>query len=148
MSNNDAVRKRLMEKYHAKESGTWRILGEDPNCDFGGHHHEPELGSVTGTYENVVDYAMTMKGFFQWGSGGRIVKVSPTLNVAAGSISGTYADSFHHVHEDGDVGVYFKHKPDEEERKLFLADIIRHREQLVHELTILAGVERALKGIK
>lgn len=78
---NETVRKRLLEKYSARESGTWRILGEDPNCDFGGHHHEPYLETVTGTYENVVDYALSLKGFFQWGAGGRIEKISATINV-------------------------------------------------------------------
>ena len=73
--SNDHVRKRLLEAYPANEFGTWRILGEDPNCDFGGSHHEPELETVTGTYKNVVEYATTLRGFFQWGSGGRLVKV-------------------------------------------------------------------------
>lgn len=81
MSDNNHIRQKLLTEYHPQEKGTWRILGEDPNCDFGGHHHEPDLGSVTGTYENVVDYALNLKGFFQWGGGGRIVKVTPTLNV-------------------------------------------------------------------
>lgn len=73
--NNDHVKKRLLEAHPANEFGTWRILGEDPNCDLGGHHHEPELETVSGTYANVVEYAITLQGFFQWGSGGRIVKI-------------------------------------------------------------------------
>ena len=81
MSNNDHVRNRLMEKYSANEHGTWKILGEDPNCDWGGYHHEPELCVVTGTYANVVEFAMNMTGFWQWGAGGSIVKIAPTVNV-------------------------------------------------------------------
>ena len=73
--SNDHVRKRLLEAHPANTFGTWRILGEDPNCDLGGSHHEPELETVTGSYGNVVDYAITLRGFFQWGSGGRIVQV-------------------------------------------------------------------------
>lgn len=74
MSDSDHVRNRLLKEYKADEFGTWRILGEDPNCDWGGHHHEPELETVTGTYQNVIEYAMTLKNFFTWGYGGRIIK--------------------------------------------------------------------------
>lgn len=73
--SNDHVRKRLLEVHPPDTFGTWRILGEDPNCDWGGGHHEPELETVTGTYANVVEYAITLRGFFQWGSGGRIIKM-------------------------------------------------------------------------
>jgi len=75
------IKKRLFEKYSPDEKGTWRILGEDPNCDFGGSHHEPELETVTGTYANVVEYALTLKSFFTWGHGGRIIKVATTVDV-------------------------------------------------------------------
>src|SRR5581483_9262782 len=74
MSSVDGAKKRLLEKYSPTESGEWRIFGEDPNCDFGGHHHEPELETVVGLYRDVVDYAVTLPGFFQWGGGGRIEK--------------------------------------------------------------------------
>lgn len=69
------IRKRLFEQYNPEETGTWRILGEDPNCDWGGSHHEPELETVTGTYKNVVEYALTLRNFFTWGGGGRILKL-------------------------------------------------------------------------
>lgn len=72
---HEHVRKRLFEKYSPTTSGTWRIFGEDPNCDWGGSHHEPELEVVTGTYRNVVEYALTLPGFFAWGSGGRIALI-------------------------------------------------------------------------
>lgn len=76
--NND-VRKRLYEAYNKNEKGTWKILGEDPNCDFNGPHHEPELEVVTGTYANVVEYALTLSSFFTWGQGGRIVKAKGSV---------------------------------------------------------------------
>ena len=78
MSNDkhEGTRKRLLEEHSGSDYGTWRILGEDPNCDLGGAHHEPELETVTGTYANVVEYALTLPSFFQWGYGGRIVKVA------------------------------------------------------------------------
>lgn len=31
---NDSTRIRLLSLYPAREEGTWRILGEDPNCDY------------------------------------------------------------------------------------------------------------------
>lgn len=81
MNNHEHVRERLLRDHSPNEFGTWKIKGEDPNCDFGGHHHEPELETVTGTYANVVEYALTLSGFFQWGGGGRIEKVSATKNI-------------------------------------------------------------------
>ena len=73
--DKDEVRTRLLSKYPPTQSGMWKILGEDPNCDFGGSHHEPELEIVTGEYRNVVEYALCIKDFFSWGRGGRIVEV-------------------------------------------------------------------------
>lgn len=65
----------LLKKHSLNEVGTWQIYGEDPNCDFGGPHHEPELGIVTGKLDDVIKYAVELKGFWQWGGGGRIVKI-------------------------------------------------------------------------
>lgn len=75
--NKDYTRKRLLDEHLKGEQGTWKILGEDPNCDLGGHHYEPELETVIGTYSNVVEYALGLKGFFCWGAGGRIVRLAP-----------------------------------------------------------------------
>lgn len=69
------------DKYHPDETGTWRILGEDPNCDWGGPHHEPHLETVTGTYKNVLAYAKTLRGWTTWGHGGRIVKEGPVKDI-------------------------------------------------------------------
>lgn len=71
---NEHVRDRLLQNYSPSEQGTWKILGEDPNCDWGGAHSQPYLDTVTGTYVNVVEYAMSLKSFFTWGGGGSIVK--------------------------------------------------------------------------
>ncbi len=81
MNNHEHVRARLLEKYGANEVGTWRINGEDPNCDWGGHHHEPYLDTVSGTYRNVVNYALSLGGFFNWGAGGSITKIGNSLEV-------------------------------------------------------------------
>lgn len=67
--------KELTKKYPLSSFGVWRITGEDPNCDLGGHHHEPDLGTVTGVLEEVVEYAVSLGGFFTWGGGGRIIKL-------------------------------------------------------------------------
>ena len=38
----------LLQKHSLDETGEWEIYGEDPNCDFGGHHHQPFLGIASG----------------------------------------------------------------------------------------------------
>jgi hypothetical protein len=61
-----------LKKYRLDDEGTWNIYGEDPNCDMGGSHHEPFLETVEGPLSDVIDYAVNLKGFWQWGAGGRI----------------------------------------------------------------------------
>ena len=63
---------RLSKKYPADQYGVWEVRGEDPNCDLGGHHHEPLLGYVQGLYGEVLDWAIEQSGFWQWGAGGSI----------------------------------------------------------------------------
>lgn len=70
--NKERVIKELKRKYPADQFGVWRVQGEDPNCDLGGAHIKPELATVQGFYGEVVDYAVMLPGFFQWGSGGII----------------------------------------------------------------------------
>jgi hypothetical protein len=73
----DQTRKRadLLANFSPDEDGTWRILGEDPNCDFGGPHHQPHLATVQGKYAEVVEYALGLPLFFTWGGGGSIERV-------------------------------------------------------------------------
>lgn len=79
--NAKLIKEGLLIKYPSNTYGIWEILGEDPNCDFGGHHSQPKLKIVEGTYCNVVNYALTLKGFVSWGSGGNINLISPQINV-------------------------------------------------------------------
>lgn len=58
------------------ETGLWNIYGEDPNCEMHGNHHEPLLETVDGKLDSVIDYAVNLKGFWAWGAGGRIEKVT------------------------------------------------------------------------
>lgn len=74
-------------RYDEDEEGTWHILGEDPNCDLGGYHHEPDLGTFEGTFGEAVDHAMDLKGFFSWGGGGRIKKVAQRESTKSSIIS-------------------------------------------------------------
>jgi hypothetical protein len=67
--------KKLLEKHSLNENGTWRIRGEDPNCDLGGHHYHPDLGTVEGKLEDVIRYAVNLPRFYAWGGGGDIQKV-------------------------------------------------------------------------
>jgi uncharacterized protein (UPF0335 family) len=72
--------KRLLEAHKLDEYGTWEVRGEDPNCDMGGHHHNPHLGFFEGTLEQVLTHATNnLGGFWQWGAGGEIKKVKPNL---------------------------------------------------------------------
>jgi hypothetical protein len=66
---------RLREKHALTEKGTWRIRGEDSNCDMGGAHYRPELGTVEGMLLDVVEHAMNLEGFYTWGGGGDITEV-------------------------------------------------------------------------
>jgi hypothetical protein len=75
----------LLAKHKLDESGMWRIRGEDPNCDFGGHHYQPELGIVEGRLEDVIKYAVTLKSFWTWGGGGNIEKIGPIPKITAES---------------------------------------------------------------
>lgn len=72
------VRKRLLEQYSPEEEGVWKISGEDPNCDSGGIHvqPDPDLGTVKGRYLDVVEYALSLSNFIGWGYGGNIKKVT------------------------------------------------------------------------
>ena len=67
--------KKLLANHKLDEFGTWRIRGEDPNCDLGGVHHQPELGIVEGTLEDIIKYAVKLPNFYTWAGGGDISKV-------------------------------------------------------------------------
>lgn len=68
----------LVAQHHPDTEGIWMVYGEDPNCDWGGSHHEPLLGIYEGRYGDILYYATEhMDRFWQWGAGGRIVKVEP-----------------------------------------------------------------------
>lgn len=66
---------KLLKAHSLNETGTWRIRGEDPNCDFGGSHYQPELGTVEGRLEDVIRYAVKLPDFYTWGAGGDIEKI-------------------------------------------------------------------------
>ena len=66
--------KQLIKNHSLSERGIWEILGEDPNCDMGGSHHQPSLEIVEGTLEKAIQYAVELYGFWQWGGGGNLVK--------------------------------------------------------------------------
>jgi hypothetical protein len=84
--NNDTVeraRQRLVAMYGLGEDGIWAIHGEDPNCDMGGSHIEPHLETVEGQYGDIVDYALALPGFFNWGHGGSIRRIEIKRRVDA-----------------------------------------------------------------
>ena len=65
----------LLKKHSIDTHGTWEVRGEDPNCDLGGHHHNPYLGTFTGTLKDVINKAVELPNFWGWGSGGKITKI-------------------------------------------------------------------------
>ena len=78
----------LIKKHSLSEVGTWEVRGEDPNCDFGGHHHHmPKLGTFEVKLEDIVAYAVTLSGFWQWGAGGDITKVSAPIKIDSNSVA-------------------------------------------------------------
>lgn len=68
--------KRLLEHHSLDEKGLWKVKGEDPNCDMGGYHHQPELGIVDGTLKEALEYAIQHPSFYTWGGGGDFEKVN------------------------------------------------------------------------
>lgn len=72
----------LLEKHSLDEFGTWSVYGEDPNCDWGGYHHMPFIGTYEGTLREVLTIAVEMGGFWNWGAGGDIRKAAEIIKVA------------------------------------------------------------------
>lgn len=66
---------KLLSNHSLDEEGIWEIRGEDPNCDMGGYHNEPSLKTVMGSLRKAVELGVTLKGFYQWGGGGRFTKI-------------------------------------------------------------------------
>lgn len=66
----------LLKNHKLTEKGYWKVYGEDPNPDFGGHHHEPEIGVYSGVLSDVIREAVEHPQFWQWGAGGRIKKTT------------------------------------------------------------------------
>lgn len=68
----------LLTRYEMSQVGVWQIFGEDPNCDMGGSHIQPLLGTVSGELRAVIEYGVTLPAFFQWGSGGTFKLITAT----------------------------------------------------------------------
>lgn len=66
----------LLKNHFLSETGIWQVLGEDPNCDYTGSHHNPELGVFDGTLDDVIRLAVELPEFWQWGAGGKIKKLT------------------------------------------------------------------------
>lgn len=65
--------KQLLEDHRLTDTGIWKILGEDPNCDMHGPHHQPDLGIVQGVLEDVIMHGANLPNFWEWGAGGNFV---------------------------------------------------------------------------
>ena len=82
----ERARTRLAALYGRDEEGLWAIHGEDPNCDMGGSHIEPHIETVEGQYGDVLDYALSLDGFFNWGHGGSIRKIEVRKHIDANTV--------------------------------------------------------------
>ena len=78
--------KQLLEHHSLDEEGIWEIRGEDPNCDFGGAHHQPKLGIVQGKLRDVIMYGVGLPGFWQWGGGGSFESIGIIPKIDSKSI--------------------------------------------------------------
>ncbi len=68
--------RKLLEQHSLTDIGIWHIQGEDPNCDFGGSHYQPSLGYFEGTLDDIIDLAVVLPKFWNWGAGGSITKIN------------------------------------------------------------------------
>lgn len=66
----------LLEKHSLDDVGMWQVRGEDPNCDMGGSHHMPEMGVYEGRLRDIIEMAVEMPRFWQWGAGGSFELIS------------------------------------------------------------------------
>lgn len=64
--------KELVKKYNMGQYGVWQVFGEDPNCDFGGSHSMPNLGTYEGALGDIIEMAVDLPRFWTWGAGGDI----------------------------------------------------------------------------
>lgn len=71
--------KQLLKYHTLDEKGTWEIFGEDPNADWSGCHQQPSLGLYQGTLDQVINIAVSLNSFWQWGAGGNIEKRTITI---------------------------------------------------------------------
>lgn len=65
----------LLKDHSLDEIGIWEVRGEDPNCDMGGVHHNPYIGTVQGCLDDVIKWAVVQPNFWEHGFGGEIEKI-------------------------------------------------------------------------
>lgn len=61
--------------YSVNEEGIFEVRGEDPNCDFGGPHHQPLLFVAQGKFIDILTRAVKTNNWMTCGSGGTITKL-------------------------------------------------------------------------
>lgn len=71
--------KGLLALHSLSENGLWLVFGEPASPDTQASAREGlYLGLLAGPLEEVIRYAVTMRGFYQWGNGGTIQKAAIT----------------------------------------------------------------------
>lgn len=73
----------LLAHHGLNEEGVWQVFGGDANCDLGGSHHRPHLGTFEGKLEDVIAHAANLSDFWQWGAGGTITKMATPIKISS-----------------------------------------------------------------
>lgn len=62
--------KSLLKEHSLTDHGFWDVKGEDSEMRFNNH-----LGTVEGTLQQAINWAVSQAGWSSWGNGGRITKM-------------------------------------------------------------------------
>lgn len=73
----------LLREHSLDKVGIWKVLGEDSNCDMGGTHYQPELGIFEGKLKDIIQHAVELRSFWQWGGGGSIREIGKPIKIDA-----------------------------------------------------------------
>jgi hypothetical protein len=65
----------LIKTHSLEEQGTWQVFGEDRNTELAGQRQIPYLGTYEGSLKDVIDTAVDLPEFWDWGYGGSIKKI-------------------------------------------------------------------------
>ncbi len=86
----------LIKAHSLSEYGIWEVFGEDSNCDMGGFHHMPSLGLYEGKLQDVLEIAVELPNFWNWGGGGDIRKTKTIKPIKVDAETNAKRDAIKH----------------------------------------------------